>query len=58
MEAYYGEVAHTRARRVLRSIRSHTGREICFDKTGNVDDVTGKAVGAAHCCGRTGGGEL
>ena len=46
MAAYDGEPAHTRARRVLRSLSPLTGQEFCFDKTGYVDDVAGKAVGA------------
>ena len=46
MAAYDGEPAHTRARRVLRSLSPFTGQEFCFDKTGYVDDVAGKAVGA------------
>ena len=45
MAAYDGEAAHTRARRVLRSLSPFTGQEFCFDKTGYVDDVAGKAVG-------------
>ena len=45
MAAYDGEVAHARARRVLRSLSPFTGQEVCFDKTGYVDDVAGKAVG-------------
>ena len=45
MAAYDGEAAHTRARRVLRSRSPFTGQEFCFDKTGYVDDVAGKAVG-------------
>ena len=45
MAAYDGEVAHTRARRVLHSLSPFTGQEVCFDKTGYVDDVAGKAVG-------------
>ena len=40
-----GEVAHTRARRFLRSFSSLTGQEMLFDKTVYVDDVAGKAVG-------------
>ena len=42
--AYDGKVAHTLARRVLRSLSPFTGQEVCFDKTGYVDDVAGKAV--------------
>ena len=45
MAAYDEEAAHTRARRVLRSLSPFTGQEFCFDKTGYVDDVAGKPVG-------------
>ena len=58
MAAYDGEAAHTRARRVLRSLSPFTGQEFCFDKTGYVDDVAGKAVGVLTDAGRAGGGEV